>query len=39
MKNKNVSARPLIEMMRKIRGAQGFQTKSAILVGMAAIIN
>ena len=39
MKNKNVSARPLIEMRRKIRGAQGFQTKSAILVGMAAIMN
>ena len=39
MKHKNKSARPLLEMRRKIRGAQGFQTKSAILVGMAAIMN
>ena len=39
MKNKDKSARPLLEMRWKIRVAQGFQTKSAILVDMAAIIN
>ena len=39
MKNKDKSARPLLEMRWKIRVVQGFQTKSAILVDMAAIIN